>query len=308
ARRGHAAEPFLPEFARQRSLCMHQLRWDPGALARSPVTIVLATRGHPDRLSRCIASLQATVNWLHSRLVIVDGGPADVAGPVELSDFDHPRGTLLIRLGGASNEEKPAFVRLFNEGAAGVDTPLVLFIRDDVEAREPGWLEDMAGWISVPGVGIVGPKLIRRDGTLAEAGIAFARDSRLPVPLFAGLPASEPGFGLLPHAARNVTAVGDACMLTHLSLHRGLGGFTEGAARLAFPEVDFCLRAGEAGQRTVFTPQATLLHHESERGKGPPDEESLNAFKERHPARTELFLSGHLHQVGPQLIPGSNPP
>jgi hypothetical protein len=42
-----------------------------------------------------------------------------------------------------------------------------------------------------------------------------------------------------------------------------VGPFDEKAFAIAFNDVDFCLRAGQRGYRIVWTPFATLLHHES---------------------------------------------
>jgi hypothetical protein len=41
-----------------------------------------------------------------------------------------------------------------------------------------------------------------------------------------------------------------------------VGGFDESLA-VAFNDVDFCLRIGQTGLRVVYTPFATLRHHES---------------------------------------------
>jgi hypothetical protein len=35
----------------------------------------------------------------------------------------------------------------------------------------PGWLEDMVGWVTRPGVGAVGAKLIYPDRTLNHCGV-----------------------------------------------------------------------------------------------------------------------------------------
>jgi GT2 family glycosyltransferase len=42
-----------------------------------------------------------------------------------------------------------------------------------------------------------------------------------------------------------------------------LGGFNEDQLAVAYNDVDLCLRAESSGYRTVCTPRATLIHHES---------------------------------------------
>ena len=152
------------------------------------------------------------------------------------------------------------YSRLVNLGTARADTPLVLHLNNDVEALTSGWLEDMAGWLSVPGVGIVGAKLLYPDGTINHAGISLSRDDGLAHVLFEREPADDLGYIFLPHAARNVAAVTGACLLTRTALYRQLSGFDEQKLPVAYNDVDYCLRAGAAGQRSVVTPQAVLRH------------------------------------------------
>jgi GT2 family glycosyltransferase len=42
-----------------------------------------------------------------------------------------------------------------------------------------------------------------------------------------------------------------------------VGGMDAINLPVAFNDIDFCLRLGEAGWRVVFTPYAELIHHES---------------------------------------------
>jgi GT2 family glycosyltransferase len=52
-------------------------------------------------------------------------------------------------------------------------------------------------------------------------------------------------------------------MLISKDCRAAIGDFDEKTFAIAYNDVDFCLRAGERGFRTVWTPFATLLHHES---------------------------------------------
>jgi SAM-dependent methyltransferase len=54
-----------------------------------------------------------------------------------------------------------------------------------------------------------------------------------------------------------------ACMLISKDCRAATGDFDEKTFPIAYNDIDYCLRAGEHGFRTVWTPFATLLHHES---------------------------------------------
>jgi hypothetical protein len=171
----------------------------------------------------------------------------------------------------------------------------VLHLNNDVTALAPGWLEDMAGWLSVPGVGVVGAKLLYPDGTVNHAGIALSREDGLPHVLFEREPAEDLGYLFLPHAARNVAAVTGACLLTRTALYRQLGGFDEPSLQVAYNDVDYCLRAAAAGFRTVITPQAVLRHVGSaSRGRAYAEREHVE-YIARHGDRRDPHLSEALH-------------
>ena len=95
-------------------------------------------------------------------------------------------------------------------------------------------------------------------------------------------------------ARQSLSVVTGACMLVSRACFSQLGGFDEATFPVAYNDVDFCLRAGAAGWRVVWTPFATLIHHESaSRGSDEtPDNRARfardkAALRERH--RTDLL-------------------
>jgi GT2 family glycosyltransferase len=70
------------------------------------------------------------------------------------------------------------------------------------------------------------------------------------------------GAGAMGRITREVSAVTAACMLVRSKLYRDLGGMDEGFA-VALNDVDFCLRARQAGWRIVYCAESALYHFES---------------------------------------------
>ena len=259
-RRALRAEPILPEFARHYALCLHQLKWDAAILRENPVTIVIPTKNRADLLRTCLDSLARTTPHDSVKVIVVDDNSQEADTLAFLKELPARTDLRCEVITAPASPDGFNYSRLVNLGTARADTPLVLHLNNDVEALTPGWLEDMAGWLSVPGVGIVGAKLLYPDGTLNHAGISLSREDGLPHVLFEKEPADNLGFLFLPHAARNVAAVTGACLLTRTGLYRELHGFDEAKLAVAYNDVDFCLRAQAAGFRTVYTPQAVLRH------------------------------------------------
>ena len=301
-RRGLRADPILPAFARQYALCLHQLQWDSAILRENPVTIVIPTKDRVDLLRTCLDALARTTPRESVTVVVVDDGSTDPA-TVEYLRLLPSRPDLRCEV--VSSPESAGgfnYSRLVNLGTARARTPLVLHLNNDVEALTPGWLEDMAGWLSVPGVGIVGAKLLFPDGTINHAGISLSRGDGLAHVLFERSPAEDLGYLFLPHAARNVAAVTGACLLTRTDLYRQLGGFEEERLQVAYNDVDFCLRAAAAGVRVVVTPQAILRHLGSaSRGRNYTEREHV-AWLERHGGARDPY-HGEALEFPPHHLP-----
>jgi GT2 family glycosyltransferase len=79
---------------------------------------------------------------------------------------------------------------------------------------------------------------------------------------FCFCPGDNPGYFGQAKLIRNYSAVTGACMMVKRHLFERFGGFDERLV-VAFNDVDFCLRLGAAGIRTVYTPFAELIHEES---------------------------------------------
>ena len=108
-------------------------------------------------------------------------------------------------------------------------------------------------------------------------------------------PPEEPGpMGRL-FVRQTMGAVTGACMLVTRLCFEALGGFDEKAFAIAYNDIDFCVRARNAGYRTVWTPFARLIHHESvSRGSDAAGAanvrflEEMARLQERHGTRTLL--------------------
>jgi GT2 family glycosyltransferase/glycosyltransferase involved in cell wall biosynthesis len=300
-RRGLRATPFLPPLMKGYALCLHQLQWSRELLAENPVSIVIPTKDRPELLKACVESLDRTVDWKHVRLIIVDDGstePAAVTLLAELEARPAPR-CKIVRTG--QPDASFNYARLVNLGTAEADTPLVLHLNNDIVAQEAGWLEDLVGWMTIPGVGVVGARLVQPDDILNHAGIWVPPQGALPQLMFQGLPKEDLGYVFLPHAARNTLAVTGACLLTRTDLYRQLGGFDEQDFQIAYNDVDYCLRAGQAGYRTVYTPQATLVHLGSaSRGSTYTEKEHL-AFVRRYPDLHDPYIGEAVEPAAPSF-------
>jgi GT2 family glycosyltransferase len=151
---------------------------------------------------------------------------------------------------------------LVNSAIPHVTTPFVLMLNDDITAIDPDWLRAMVELAQRPDVGIVGAKLLYPDNTIQHAGVVLGPFGGS-VHVFKRLPGDDPGFFDLPDVVRNVSAVTFACAVIDCNVFEAIGGLDEFNLPVAFNDTDFCLRARDAGYEVLYTPHATLHHHES---------------------------------------------
>ena len=299
-RRGRHTAPFLPAAGHYRHVCFHQFRPEPGILARLPVTIVIPTRDRLHLLQECVELLEETVDWRHAKLVIVDDHSRDADAVRYLAAIQQRTDLRCVVVRPADRAAPFNYSHLVNLARPHLDTPLVLHLNNDVNALEPGWLEEMATWFLQPDIGVVGAQLVYPDKTLNHTGIIIGPHGGLADTPFAKVDPRE-----VPvewhAAAREVSAVTGACLLTRTALYDELGGFDEKDFGVAYNDVDYCLRVRAAGHRVVHTPQAKLMHWGSAtRGVTFDDAEHI-AFVQRYPAFRDPYLSPHLALAGNRL-------
>jgi ADP-heptose:LPS heptosyltransferase/GT2 family glycosyltransferase len=149
--------------------------------------------------------------------------------------------------------------RFNNAGAAIARGEYLLFLNDDIEITQPGWLEALLEHAQNPANGVIGAKLLYPDGKIQHAGQYLADFHARHAFRFAE--GKSPGpFGLAA-VAREMIAVTGACQLMHRRVFDRLGGFEE-AHSVVNNDLDFCLRAWQAGLAVIYTPHAELVHHE----------------------------------------------
>ena len=276
-RRGLRAEPFLPDFGPIFGMNLHQLRWDSVVLREQKLSVVVAvTAANRHQLPLCLANLSATCVAEEVQIIVVAAGETVfVPDRRDVEIHVTPAGTGLAAL--------------YNLGARQARHALLLLLDAAARPDATNWVEDLAGWLSVPGVAAVGPKLLALDGRLASAAWTLGHDSGLPEPVGAGAPAGELVFPFLAHASRDALWLDPGCLLTRTAIFGELGGYDHARFPQRYFAADFCLRLHDCNLRSVFTPQAVLFLAPGENPTGNCPDESL-AFRERHRGRTDPWI------------------
>jgi GT2 family glycosyltransferase len=149
--------------------------------------------------------------------------------------------------------------RLANRGAERSSSEYLAFLGEDTEITEPDWLEQLLLFARMPGVGAVGPTLVRPDGRVSASGIATGLYDPVS-PVMRGFEAETDGYYGSLACAREVAAVGMGCLVVSRSDFESVGGFTDAYSR-QFHDYDLCLKLRDAGRSVICTPTPRAIDH-----------------------------------------------
>lgn len=216
-----------------------------------PVSIVIPSYRDAERVATLVKSIRGTVPRGMARIVVADDGSGEehVAALRVIAGIEVVAGT-----------ENAGFAANVNRGlrAVGSDGDVVV-LNSDVEAR-PGWLACLQYAASQEeDVGIVGAQLLYPDGRIQFGGTVRNRDA--PEWFDHRYRFKPEGWGPARMAGPALAVTG-ACMYVRRAVIERVGLFDE-RYPMAYEDVDWCLRAWQAGFRVVYFPAARLVHHES---------------------------------------------
>ncbi len=231
----------------------------PTIIKQPLVSIIIPTKDGADYLKRCIDSITQKTHYPNYEIIVVNNQSTELEA---LAYFDRIQKRKNITV---LNYQKPFnYSDINNYAAQKSQGDFLLFLNNDTEVVEPRWLEALLEYAQLPEIGAVGAKLLYPNGLLQHGGIilGIAGMAGHSQKLF---PASEPG--KLPifnnkDVIRNWSAVTAACLMIEKKKYFAVNGM-DPLFRVAFNDVDLCLRLSQQGLRHVYTPFAVLYHHES---------------------------------------------
>ncbi|HAW8069047.1 TPA: glycosyltransferase family 2 protein, partial [Escherichia coli] len=149
-----------------------------------------------------------------------------------------------------------------NFGARHAKGTVIGLVNNDIEVINPEWLTEMVSQCLRPEIGCVGAKLYYSNDTVQHAGVILSLGD------VAGhshkhFPRNHPGYFHRLSLVQTLSAVTAACLLIRKEIFDLVSGLDEKNLKVAFNDVDFCLKVREAGYRNLWTPYAELYHYES---------------------------------------------
>ncbi len=221
------------------------------------VSILIPNKDHIADLDKALQSIFAKTTYSHYEIIVIENNSTEKETFAYYDSITaQHKNVRVVRYEGDFN-----FSAINNFGRKAANGDYLLLLNNDVEIINGTWLAEMLSLCAQPQVGIVGAQLLYPDDTVQHAGVVTGLGG------YAGhshkyARRSGSGYMFRLSTVQNFSAVTAACLLVKASVYDAVQGLDEDF-KVAFNDVDFCLRVRDAGWRIVYTPYAQLYHYES---------------------------------------------
>ena len=186
-----------------------------------PVSILIPFRDEPRLLRTCVDSLAATTSaQTRLELVLIDNGSSD---PETLTLVERLADSPDVRV---LTDPRPFnWAALNNAGALVARGDILVFLNNDIEAHQSGWLAALCAQALRPDVGAAGARLLYPDHRLQHCGLVVGLTGAAGHVLGGLRRGRASGYLHMATAARECSAVTGACLATRARRLRAPGRF-----------------------------------------------------------------------------------
>lgn len=234
------------------------------------VSIIIPNKDESETLAQCLESIERS-SYQNYEIIIVENNSEKEETFAYYGKIQSDR----IRIVFWPDEFNYSAINNF--GASEAKGDYLLLLNNDVQVITEDWLEELLSNCQREDVGIVGAKLFYPDDTIQHAGIVIGIGG-VAGAVFTGLPGVYSGYLHKASIQQDLSAVTAACMMVKRSVYEELGGLEE-KLKVAFNDVDFCLRARDKGYLVVYNPEVKLYHYESKSRGTEDSKEKIRRFQ-----------------------------
>ncbi len=226
------------------------------------VSIIIPTKDGYKILSKCIKSILEKTLYKNYEIIIIDNQTTCKKALIYLDKLSKQENITILKYPHVFN-----YSAINNFAVKHSKAEIVALLNNDVEIISYHWLTEMVQQVIRKEIGAVGAMLYYDDNTIQHAGVILGIGG------VAGhshkyFEKSDNGYFFRLKIVQNLSAVTGACLVVRKKLFEEVSGLEEENLKIAFNDVDFCIKLLEKGYRNLWTPYVELYHHESiSRGK-----------------------------------------
>lgn len=233
------------------------------------VSIIIPTKNAVDLVKQCLDSVFTLTTYKNFEILLVDNQSDDPQALAYFNELASDKKVTLLKYDHAFN-----YSAINNYAVKHANGSVIVLMNNDIEIISPNWLTEMVSQVCREDMGCVGAKLYyptnstasfnkkSKAGTIQHGGVITGIGG------VAGhahkyFPAFHPGYFKRLQLVQNYSAVTAACLAVRKSVFEQVNGLNEESLKIAFNDVDFCLKVQQQGYRNLWTPYVEMIHHES---------------------------------------------
>jgi len=220
------------------------------------ISILIPNKDHIDDLAKCIDSVRNKSTYSNWEIIIIENNSTEQKTFEYYEELKQDKHIQVVFWDGEFN-----YSAINNFGALAASGEYFLLLNNDIEVITPDWLEQMLMFAQRKDVGAVGSMLYFPDDTVQHAGVIVGLGA-VAGHAHKNFKRDDDGYMYRQTIAQNYSAVTAACLLMRRDVFEEIKGLDEGF-KVAFNDVDLCMRVRKAGYLVVWTPYAELYHYES---------------------------------------------
>ena len=210
------------------------------------VSIVIPTRDNLSILKVAVESVLSKTLYENLEIIIIDNGSEQEETLAWFKTIVQKDGRVLVR-----RDDQPFNYSTLNNAAVFASRgDYIVLMNNDIEVISPEWLNEMLALAQRENAGCIGAKLYYPDDRIQHAGVIVGLGG------VAGhshkmFDRNNPGYFARLQFRQHYTAVTAACLMVNRHVYDTVGGLNETDLTVAFNDVDFSIRAKNAGYKNV---------------------------------------------------------
>lgn len=225
--------------------------------AESLVSIIIPFRDGLQLLQTCIESILSKTSYCTYEILLIDNRSTDaliIKYCKQLTEKHQKIQTYIF-------DNAFNYAQINNWAVERAQGDYILFLNNDTQVINAGWLTAMVEHIQRDKVAAVGAKLLYADNTIQHSGVVVSAIGA--VHSNKNMEDTTQGYFQRPHYIQNISVCTAACLLVKKSVFLEVKGFDQTQFKIAYNDVDLCLKIRQAGYLITYTPYAKLYHYES---------------------------------------------
>lgn len=237
------------------TLGMYHVKYE--VIGNPKVSIVIPNKDYISTLKTCLKSIKKLTTYENYEIVIVENNSEKQETFEFYKSIDGKNKIRVVYY----PEKEFNYSAIINFGVRNSKGEYIVQLNNDTELLTPDWIEEMLGFVQREDVGAVGAELFYSDKTIQHAGVIIGIGG-VAGHVFKDLPKGKHGYFSKDSMIQNLSAVTAACIMTPKSIYDEVGYMNE-KYKVAFNDVDFCLKIRENGKLIVYNPYVQFIHYES---------------------------------------------